>query len=132
MGVAVAVQGILPGGHPGLFQPGAGGGDGFRLDVKAQHTALRCGKTAQKGRVAAVAAGGVHAQARVHQPRGEEVLHEFDGGQVRGAAAHQLRPLGRKADFGPEGHLGAVGGQGCRKHGGGFAVITAKAAQYFF
>ena len=68
----------------------------------------------------------------MHQPRGEEVLHEFDGGQVRGAAAHQLRPLGRKAEFGPEGHLGAVGGQGCRKHGGGFAVITAKAAQYFF
>ena len=63
----------------------------------------------------------------------KEVLRSFGGGgQVRGAAAHQLRPLGRKAEFGPEGHLGAVGGQGCRKHGGGFAVITAKAAQYFF
>ena len=39
-----------------------GGGNGFGLDVKAQHPAPFAHKAAEKGRVAPVAAGGIDAE----------------------------------------------------------------------
>ncbi len=62
---------------------------------------------------------------RVCQPRGQKVLHELDGGQVRRAAAHQLPALGRKAELCPESKLCGIGGQRGGKYGGRFAVIAA-------
>ena len=53
-----------------LFEPGAGGSDGLRLDVEAQHPAFRAGKAAEERRVAAVAAGGVDAELRVGEMGG--------------------------------------------------------------
>ena len=106
--VALAVQLVPPGGHACLLQPGAGGTDGLGLNVKAQHPAIRGRDAAQKRRVAAVAAGGVDAKARVHQPRREKILHELHGGQVRRAAAVQPAAFGRKAELCPEGPFARV------------------------
>ena len=68
--MAAADKAVPLGGHICLFQPGAGGADGFGLHVKGQHPPGGGGQPAQKGGVAAVAAGGVYAQLRVHQPCG--------------------------------------------------------------
>ena len=45
---------------------------------------------------------------------------------------YQRGALGGKAEFAPESKLGGVFRQRGGKHGGGFPVIAAKAAQYFF
>ena len=80
VGVAGAVELVFFGGRACLFQPGTGGGDGVGLDVKAQHPACRGGDAAEKGGVAAVAAGGIHAQPGAFQPGGKKVLYELYGG----------------------------------------------------
>ena len=109
-----------------------GGGNGFRLDVKAQHPALFAHKAAEKSRVTPVAAGGIDAEPRVSQPRGEEVLHKLHGRQVGGAAAAQPAALCRKAELCPERFLPRHSGQRGRENGGRLPVISAKAAQYLF
>lgn len=77
-------------------------------------------------------AGGVDAQPRGREPGGEEILHEPDGGQVRGAAADQLYALGLEIKFGPECRLARVCGQGSGKDGGLFPVVAAEGPQGFF
>ena len=72
--MAAAVQ---LGGKPVRGQIPSGGGNGFGLDVKAQHPARPARQTAQKRRISAVAAGGIHQQLRVLQPGRKEVLHEL-------------------------------------------------------
>jgi len=109
-----------------------GGGNSFRLDVKAQHPALFAHKAAEKGRVAPVAAGGIDAEPGVSQPRGEEVLHKLHGRQVGGAAAAQPAALCRKTELCPEGPLPRIGRQRSREHRGALFVIAAQAAQYLF
>ena len=116
-----------------LRQMGSGGGDGLGLDVKAQHPpAGGSREPAQERRIPAVAAGGVDAQPRGREPGGEEILHEPDGGQVRGAAADQLCALGLEIKFGPECRLARVCGQGSGKDGGLFSVVAAEGPQGFF
>ena len=116
-----------------LRQMGSGGGDGLGLDVKAQHPpAGGSREPAQERRIPAVAAGGVDAQPRGREPGGEEILHEPDGGQVRGAAADQLCALGLEIKFGPECRLARVCGQGSGKDGGLFPVVAAEGPQGFF
>ena len=109
-----------------------GGGNGFGLDVKAQHPALFAHKAAEKSRVAPVAAGGIDAEPGVSQPRGEEVLHKLHGRQVGGAAAAQATALCRKAELCPEGQFPRIGRQRSREHRGALFVIAAQAAQYLF
>ncbi len=89
-----------------------GGGNGFRLDVKAQHPALFAHKAAEKSRGRPVAAGGIDAEPGVSQPRGEEVLHKLHGRQVGGAAAAQPAALCRKTELCPEGLLPRSAGRG--------------------
>ena len=79
-----------------------------------------------------MSAGGVDAQPRGCEPGGEEILHEPDGGQVRGAAADQLRALGLEIKFGPECRLARICGQGSGKDGGLFPVVAAEGPQGFF
>lgn len=76
-----------------------GGGNGFRLDVKAQHPALFARKAAEKGRVAPVAAGGIDAEPGVSQPRGEEILHKLHGRQVGVRRRHSPLPSAAKPNF---------------------------------
>ena len=64
---------------PGGGQAAVGGFDGGGLDVQPQHAAVFPGQPAQKQRVVAVAAGGVHIQPAGAQPRGEQLVAERDG-----------------------------------------------------
>ena len=89
-----------------------GGGNGFRLDVKAQHPALFAHKAAEKSRVTPVAAGGIDAEPRVSQPRGEEVLHKLHGRQVGGAAAAQPAASAAKPNFAQKASSPASAGRG--------------------
>ena len=130
--MALAVQ-LIPGGrHAQLLQMLPGGCNGSFLHVKADYLSFRRGDAAQKGRVAAVAAGSIDAKARLCQPRGQKVLHELDGGQVRRAAAHQLPAFCRKAELCPERKLCGIGGQRGGKYGSLFAVVSGVGAQGFF
>ena len=88
------------------------GGNGFGLDVKAQHPAPFTHKAAEKGRVAPVAAGGIDAEPGVSQPRGEEVLHKLHSRQVGGAAAAQAAALCRKAELAQKASSPASAGRG--------------------
>ena len=90
MGVAVAVQGILPGGHPGLFQPGAGGADGFGLHVKGQHPPGGTRQAAEEGGVPPPARRGVHAEVPGPDGAGQEVVDQGQG--VGGHREHQPCP----------------------------------------
>ena len=127
--VAAAVQ---LGGKPVCGQIPSGGGNGFGLDVKAQPPARPARQTAQKRRISAVAAGGIHQQLRVLQPGCKEVLHELHSGQVRRPAAAEPPGLLPEAELCPERFLPRHSGQRSRENGGRLPVISAKAAQYLF
>ena len=88
-----------------------GGGNGFRLDVKAQHPAPLPARRQRKA-VSPRCRRCIDAEPGVSQPRGEEVLHKLHGRQVGGAAAAQPAALCRKAELAQKASSPASAGKG--------------------
>ena len=84
--------------HAVLGQQRVGGLHRHGLDVQPDHMPFRPGQAAQKQRVVAVAAGGVHVQPAGLYRAGQQLLGQPHGGQVGHVQAAQRVALAHKAE----------------------------------